>query len=437
MSHSLLIAKLRIALVAPVLALLAPLGAQTTWVVPTSAPTVQAAVQAAAPGDVVTMAPGHYDTFGQIVINKALTLRSCRIGNPVSLPGTGPFGNLITVTGIAGGSRILLQDIQLYHPGGDGLNMGSSGIGVVVQFSAASSGQIILDRVSYVPGGITYPKSGLVVNALAAVRLVARNCGFTGSSGYYYLLGQSERGPAGGCGAILGSAGRYWFEDCSFQGGRGGDAYWDSMNWLPAQNGAAGLQLAPVPANAQLDVALVRCNVIEGCGGDSRGTAAFPPPSPCAVAAPPGHSDLARCDLYGVTYQAGIPGFVSGCTNTYPTPPPQILGAPMDLDVTPSECSAGQQFTMRVAAQPGDLSGLYLGFPMRRSLLPGAVGPLWMDAVAFGTVVPPPDASGWSTYTLPPVPAGLPSAIDICVQPVHVGPGFSVGFGAPRMITAR
>jgi hypothetical protein len=425
-----------IAFVAPVLALLAPLGAQTTWVVPTNAPTVQAAVQAAAPGDVVTMAPGHVDSTGHVVISKAITLRDCIFGG-----GFTPiiFGDIITVNGIAGGNRILLQRIQLNHRWDSNLNIANSASGIVVAFPSGSAGQLVMDQVTYQCDFPTFPKSGLMVNALAGVRLVARNCQFYGSSGDMPLLSQGEVGFTPGSGVVIGSAGRYLFENCTMLGGRGGDAYWNAMSWLRAKDGAPGLAFAAnMPASAVVEVALVNCDIFEGRGGNSGGYGTqFPPPSPCDIAAQPGNSNLGICSVYGVTRHPGVPGGVAGCSNTYPTPAAQTLGAAIDLQVTPSECSAGQQFSMQVAVQPSTLTGLYMGFPLRRSVLPGVVGPLWMDAVAFGTVVPPPNANGWSTYMLPPVPAGLPSAIDICVQPVHIGANYTVVFGNPRMITAR
>ena len=85
------------------------LTAQTTWTVPTNAPTLQAAIDQAQPGDTITTLANYIDA-GNVVLGKAVTLLGCRVHC-----GDNQFG--LRINGIAGGSRIELRNCTIVNIG--------------------------------------------------------------------------------------------------------------------------------------------------------------------------------------------------------------------------------------------------------------------------------------------------------------------------------
>ena len=397
--------------------------AQTTWTVPTSAPTVRAAVQLASPGDTITMLPNATDLVGDVVIDKAVTLESCRISFPDNA-----FG--IRITGMIGGDRITLRNVSVTPSGSGFFQHIPEAQGVHIDVPAQAHGIIVLDSVTARGAKMVPGNQGLLVARLGSVGFLARNCSFSGASGDIPFLSSGETGPPGGSGVALQSPGLYLFENCTFEGGRGGNAWWDTFSWFRASAGG------PAITASMGTIALVDCDLVEGDGGNAGGATSSPPPNPCAFAAQPGQSSLPT-DLYGVSLQPGRPGSVQGCATSYPTPPLRHLGAATDLIVPVSSLRVNTPITIHsMSLGPAQgFTGLLAGFPLRRSVLPGVSGSLWIDQIVWTGLLPPPDPTGWCTFALPPVPAVIGTPIELRLQPVHVANNLVIVLGSPRSIT--
>jgi len=410
-------------------ALAATAGAQTTWTVPTNVPTLQAAIDAAQPGDTITMVSMFTDSAGSVVLSKALALVDCRLAYPDN-----SFG--LRVTGITGGARLELRNVTIANSGDGFANTSLSSEALRIDLPASATGDLVFDQVQVrgsIGSGLPDSRAALLVLSLGGATLTARGCTFRGRDSTplsYQNCG--EVGPAGGTGAVLAAPGRYLFEDCAFTGGRGGTGFANAMTMVAGAHGGAGLRTA---GNA----VLVHCTVTDGDGGDAlfcNPPPFFRPPNPCAMAAAPGASIL-PADLFGVTWVQGGVGTVTGCAN--PPPPPPVLPLGRAVDVLPAAATftTGQPIVLQVAWQPGDLAvALGAGGPFLRVDLPGVIGPLWMQQVVFNQTVGPPGPSGLVTPPLPNVPAGLGVPVDFVVQVAHVRATY-LELGAPRVITLR
>jgi len=409
------------------LGFLSAAGAQTTWTVPTSAPTLQAAIDAAQPGDTITMVSTFTDSAGNVVLSKALALVACRLSYPDNA-----FG--LRITGITGGARLELRNVSIANAGDGFANTSHGSEALRIDLPANATGDLVLDQVQArgsIGAWTPDSRAALRVLSLGGATLTARRCTFTGRNGgplSYQNCG--EVGPPGGTGAVLAAPGRYLFEDSAFTGGRGGTGFANVMNMVAAANGGAGLVAAG-------DAVLVHCTVTDGDGGDAlfcNSPPAFPPPNPCAMAAMPGTSVL-PADLFEVTWQTGGVGNVTGCANPPPPPPVLPLGRTVDVLPAASTFTTGQPIVMQVAWLPGDLAvALGAGGPLFRVSLPGAVGPFWMQHVLFSQALGSPGPNGYVTPQLPNVPAGIGIPVDFVVQVLHVR-ATQFEFGAPRVIT--
>lgn len=110
-----------------------PAAAHAVRVVPTSYPTIQAAVDAAEPGDTIRVRPGTY--VEQVSIEKNVTLTGAgpfvtTIRAPALLV-PGPTGRSAIVT-IAAGAHVRMSNLTVSGPGANSCGPGSLGIGVNV-----------------------------------------------------------------------------------------------------------------------------------------------------------------------------------------------------------------------------------------------------------------------------------------------------------------
>lgn len=405
------------------------LTAQTTWTVPTNAPTLQAAIDQAQPGDTITTLANYIDA-GNVVLGKAVTLLGCRVHC-----GDNQFG--LRINGIAGGSRIELRNCTIVNIGDGFFGNGLTPIEALsINLPPTAAGSIVFDNV-HAFGGVA--KSGptdsaaLHVRALGSATLVARNCTFTGRDGApLFYQSSGEFGPPGGHACVIDGGATGVFQDCVFVGGLGGMGTASSMQLLAGSQGGAGIL-------ASSNTALVRCSVTDGEGGAATAVVPplFPPPNPCAMAAAGGASQL-PADCFDVTWQPARIGAVFGCGLQPPIPPAQTVGPTDDVILGAATYTTGQQIVIQVAARANDFAvWLGAGLQLGRAAVPGIVNPLWAQQIELVVLLGPPNAGGLITPTLPTVPAGLGLPIDFVVQTLHATTSGQFELGGPRIVTLR
>jgi hypothetical protein len=402
------------------------LGAQTTWVVPTQAPSLQAAVNLASPGDVVTTAPGFVDTTANITINKALTLRDCTISIPWIPDGLNSSYGVI-VTGISGGDTIRLLRLNIADESLSATRWGARSVGVSIALPTGASGRLSLEAVVVRAGMGRQAGTALSIASTGSTKLYVRNSQFFGSSGDASFIYWGESGTTGGDAAVVNGG---FFEDCLFSGGAGGPGLWGSYpsgayNYKYGQRGGRAIVAGP-------NATFIGCTATEGNGGSS-----FGPPGgtgPCNLAGQPGVSSWPG-DSYGVAYNPGRAGSVSGCAPPA-TPPTVSLGPVIDLQVATPYIYQGQSGILQCASLDPSLgiSFLMLGIPLQRVVFPFAISPIWTNNVLWFSAIPAPNVSGWATVLLPAVPVGLNISLDFLVQVAHAPVGAQVSFGTPRML---
>ncbi len=102
-------------------------------VVPSGYPTIQAALDAAAPGDTIRIRPGRY--FEQLSIAKNVTIKGAgALSTTIRAPATlvpGPSGRTAIVT-VTAGATARISDLTVSGPGASGCDIAPLGVGIAV-----------------------------------------------------------------------------------------------------------------------------------------------------------------------------------------------------------------------------------------------------------------------------------------------------------------
>jgi hypothetical protein len=349
------------------------------------------AIAAAAPGDVLLLQPGDYtpDASG-FFITKGLTLM------PAPAAGRITLGD-VTISGLIAGQTVVLRGFDL-----KGTRVGAS---------------------------------GLLVTAAAGTAWI-EDCNLFGFN--------DPTGRASGSAAARVDGGHAEFRACEFRGGHGHDA----LGGATATLGGAALQDA-----AFSTVALHHCTLIGGDAGDG--------PQPAGSLLPPGSAldaNLADVTLAACTLTGGAEGadddaqpgvsasaiavhdlpttvrvlqsvLAAGAVQGLGTRGPaieapasavQLLAEPARSLVLPALLFAGQDGTLVVDGEPGDLALLLLSTRSALLPLPKLEGSLALDPeslagpIALGLLVGP-DGELELPFVLGPLPPGV-EATTVLVQ---------------------
>ncbi len=218
-------------------------AAQTTWVVPTAQPTIQAAITAAAPGDTVLVLPGtHVETID--LLGKAITVRSAGGAAVTTIDGN-QAGSVVT---FANGEPLacVLEGFTI-----------TNGLGVTVAGNGARA----------TAGGIQ------CTNASPTIR----SCVVTGNQGGTGVNAASSSTVAGtgGPGGILAVSSALRLIDCDVNGnvgGPGGAGIAGGAFPIGARGGAGGSYLAYSLLGTTPEI--MRCRFTANTGGAGGGVLA-------------------------------------------------------------------------------------------------------------------------------------------------------------------
>jgi hypothetical protein len=351
--------------------------AQTTWTV-TQQNGVQAAIAAAAPGDVILLPnTGGAPDYTPFDVNKGVTIvgNGCRIGWP-----TGGLPSFSITIQVPPGQRAHLDGLDMsWSPG-----IGSTGVGIVLQGGVVTmqrctvvhyrghavwtfGGALVCQSCTLRAERYTGPTSGCGLN-VGGGAVTLRDCVVEGMDAGFLLLSPTLLPAQPGANVALGSL---HAERTQFVGGQG----------MLTVGGACGIMAANTATLWLADSTVV--------GGGAPGTGG-PASALCSVAAAP-------VQLVNVTLTPGAPSV-----------PPSVGGvvanAPLvRLAITPS-FQRGATSTLSFAGEPGAPFVLALAFDTAPTSLTLVVEPVWLlgnAPVALGLL----DAAG--TFTMPvAVPAG-------------------------------
>lgn len=399
-----------------------PLLAQQVIIVPDNAPDVATAVSLASDGDVIQIRGSYRGVSPQgVILNKSLTIEG-EPGHNGELAAPESGGSVVLrIIGLGSKHRVLLRNLQVstrLH----GLDQPRPTPVIAIEL-ASEAGVVVFDNV-WAGGG--YGRQAVAITGGQGLEILLRHCQFTGSTGNPPFLSGNEIGPPGGNALVLNGPLTAVVEDCTLEGGEGGDAGFDGMRIRNASAGGAAM------LSSGAAVAVVGCTLTDGDGGYAHGDPNAPAPNPCQYQGPPGVSNLPT-DMFGVLYQPGVAGGATGCP-AQQRPPQQSLGRPIDLTIPTTQQPLGQSFVLQAHSLPSSSgwSALLVALELHRIQLPGTQGPLWLDPIFYWMLLPPPSLSGWATVPMPALPAMLGIELDARAQLLHVTWNFGIEFGSPR-----
>lgn len=322
----------------------ASVGAQTRWLVPQQLPTLAAAVAAATDGDVIELQAGIH-LVGGLRIGKGLTI----VGSGAAIWG-GQSGEPLTLA-IPAGQELTLQGVALSHPFlywgvalvleqclGRVTILDCSGVGTI---QITGCDQVLLGGCT-VRGARTSSLEGSPAHAalrVSASTVVLDRCAFIGPGANY------ETSTAANLGAtVIGADVR-----CIDTLFRGGDA-------------AVRLGVPALPGVAAVQTTASRLRLTGPVATASAGAFAGVP----ALVVTGGQLSIEPGQVATMT-------LAGGATLVRETRP-RVLA----VDVVP-----GRQATLMLVASSGAFGALAVSFPGDRVAVPGAVGDLWLDAVAM------------------------------------------------------
>ena len=340
---------------APVLVAMASAVAQTTWTV-TQINGVQAAIQSAAPGDIILLPnTGGFPDYYPFTVDKGVTIRGngCRIG--YGLAG-GPSGATYQViVTVPAGQRAHLDGLDLTYAwiplfqANIGLGLAVTGGSLTVQrcnIVNRINNTVSVSNASVLFQSCTIQSNGLTVGGVA-IHLQASHVSVCdsiviGSNDTYYVGPFVLSAPARAAVAIAG--GTLHAERTSFTGG--------SYTGTPSPSpGACGIEVSG-PASVWLSDS----SVVAG-SGTTGGNAVC-------------NSGVTSVQLTNTTLTPGTPG---GTTSTMPVNPNAPL---VRLSLAPA-WQRGTSSTLTCRGAPGTLFGLGIALDPAPTFHPFTVEPLW------------------------------------------------------------
>ncbi|MBL8695067.1 MAG: hypothetical protein JNJ88_13315 [Planctomycetes bacterium] len=301
---------------------------------------LQAAHDAAAPGDILLVKAG---TYPSLIISKGLTV-TADTGALVNVS-TLAFGLGVVVSNIPLGQSVVLREIHVQNQA----------------FSITNcSGSVWLDHCSATGVSVLAQPA---LNLVNSGRVAASWCTFTGGSGQNgSLFGRSSDGAAA---ASLTSS-RLMAYDTSFTGGGGGNG----LGSTTASSGGNGLEA--VVGSSQLFAS--NCRFIGGAKGTGLGS---------AIAGVGLFSPLAAFSVtaYDSTYTGSQGTQLAG-------PFTNIAGPARSMELT-SPVREGALVTATVQCGPADLVYLFYAENADLMNLVGVLGPLQLELATMNTLPPP------------------------------------------------
>jgi hypothetical protein len=362
------------------------------------APALNAALNAAAPGDVILLKAGNYDQGFPFVITKGITL--------LPAPGAGRIAlRFVDINGVAGPQTAVLRGFDI-NPLAD---MGSH----APLFVSNTQGTAWLEDCT-IRGGDGFPAptpfSGTGGSAAATVQLasaVFRHCSFVGGRGGDAVAAQGSFATSGGDGLQVLSLGTVAVHNCTLVGGDQGNG---TASTILQGGGGQGLVVDG-------DATVAGCALTGGSeGADNDG---HPGSSGSAI-----RTFMASADVRVLQSQLAA-GAVQGAGTQAPAindPPHKVLllAEPARSLVLPDQVREGQGGTLLIDGAPGDLAMVLLSAWSQLIPLKGQDGTL---VTALATLQGPivlgvlagPDGQLALPFTLPELPAGV-DAITVYVQ---------------------
>ncbi|HZN38587.1 MAG TPA: hypothetical protein VFD82_07275 [Planctomycetota bacterium] len=414
------------------LVLAGALEAQSLWTVDitgaTGFTTIQAAINAAADGDVIVIKSGNYTTGSFDVNDKALTFieDAGAVATAVSARITNPNGKTVAIRGI---------DFRRNSPAVSGLNPGRN-LHVI-----DNTGTVWLEDCTFETGGVivaapgpTYPAIDSSNSAAAGGTLWLTRCTVRGTRGIRTPQGMMQAGVAIRANAHAGD--RLVLQHCVVEGGDGAAGFFPTS--IPGGHGADAVE-APFGSVFAAGGAIAGG---DGGGGGSGGG--------CTNAGDGGDglvlAGVANADLLGTACSGGAPGTATGTcaagvaglgTNVAASSTLFVApaGTPHSIAMT-APVLDGTSTTASYTGEPLAAAFAFASFGAGFTPLPGVLGPAALDLAAlipFGLVLLDAAGSATSVHALPDVlPPGMPVAV-VFVQSLQFGTSALVA-GAPSLL---
>ncbi|MBL8695068.1 MAG: hypothetical protein JNJ88_13320 [Planctomycetes bacterium] len=308
---------------------------------------LQAAHDAAAPGDILLVKSG---TYQGLTVSKGITVTADK-GALVNVSAAF-FGIGVVVSNIPSGQSVVLREIHIKN---EDLSLFSSQAFTILN----CNGSVLLDHCS-----ATGLATQSALNLLNSNHVAVSWCSFLGGSGLNASpIGISSDGAA----AASVKASRLAAYDTTFQGGKGGNG----LDLKPASSGGNGLEVTTTGAS-QLFAS--GCTFIGGAPGTGIG-------SPIS-----GVGLFSQIAAFSATAYAST---FSGSQGTQLAGPfTNIAGPTRSMEVT-SPVREGALVTATVQCGPADLVYLFYAENADLMNLVGVLGPLQLELATMNTLPPP------------------------------------------------
>lgn len=411
-------------------ALAAPAFANQVWIVdptlvappPGSFTAIQAAVAAAADGDVIVVKPG-FDPAGFIIDGKSLTVVADLAGAPV---GAVASTSSAEIRNLAANQKVLVR----------GLTLRGQASPTRVRL-IHDAGAVVLEDVVVAVESSTWKIPDPMLEIVGSERVMVVRCTIHGRPKYFTAA--SETYPAGVAVAAIASTVSAYAS--SMRGGHGADAFVSSPFGTPSTAGAAALVLSG-------GTALVAGSALTGGAGGNGSNGEIG----CFASSNGGPGVIVGGHLFTLdsAVQGGAGGTDSfGCPQVGgPGPAIQFVSGSIDpfaetlrtLAIDAPLIHEGGAGTLDVSGIPGESCVALLSTAVGVDLLPAAKGTLLCGLPAFPIVLGPIPATGILSCTAS-IPSGaLPpgtAAFEVYAQALFAGAGGGVLSSPSATVVAK